>query len=199
MPTWLTLRPAEDAAAILAPAASAVRRGELVIFPTETVYGIAARADDQAALQALYAAKGRPPGKPCAYHIGDWQMFHQLAGSVPDHLMKLITSCWPGPVTFLLNVQNETRGFRFPSQPIGQLFLHLCGVPVLGTSANRTGAPSPCDAQSTRDVAPHVAYVIDAGPTPLRGDSTVIDLTRTPPVCVRRGVAPWPPPSQSNV
>jgi len=199
MPTWLDLHSAGDATAVLSPAADAVRRGALVIFPTETVYGIAARADDPAALQALYAAKGRPPDKPCAYHIGDWEMFHLLAGSVPDELMKLITSCWPGPVTFLLNVQGETRGFRFPRHPAGQLFLHLCGVPVLGTSANRSGAPSPCDAQSTRDVAPYAAFVIDAGPTPLRGDSTVIDLTCIPPVCVRHGVAPWPPPSPSNV
>lgn len=192
---WLDVRAAGDAAALLAPAAEAVRQGALVIFPTETVYGIAARANDPAALHALYAAKGRPPEKPCAFHIGDWEMFHHLAGVPAPALMDIIRSCWPGPVTFLLNVQGEKRGFRFPSHPIGQLFLHLCGVPVLGTSANLSGTPSPCDADATRDVAPHCAYVIDAGPTSLHGDSTVVDLTHTPPVCVRRGVAPWPPVS----
>lgn len=194
---WIDLHAVGDAAAVLAPAAEAVRRGALVIFPTETVYGIAARADDPAALQALYAAKGRPPEKPCAYHIGDWEMFHHLAGAQTTAFMEIIRPCWPGPVTFLLNVHGETRGFRFPNHPIGQLFLHMCCVPVLGTSANRSGAPSPCDAAATRDVALHCAYVIDAGPTPLRGDSTVVDLTCTPPVCVRRGVAPWPPVSSS--
>lgn len=196
---WLDLRAAGDAAAALAPAADAVRHGALVIFPTETVYGIAARADDPAAVQALYAAKGRPPEKPCAYHIGDWEMFHHLAGAQSSEILNLVQPCWPGPVTFLLNVRGALRGFRFPSHPIGQLFLHMCGITVLGTSANCSGAPSPCDAESTREVAPHAAYVIDAGPTPLRGDSTVVDLTCTPAVCVRRGVAPWPPDAPSSL
>ncbi|MCX7847100.1 MAG: L-threonylcarbamoyladenylate synthase [bacterium] len=198
MSTWIHVDPSADAASALAAAAEAVRRGALVIFPTETVYGIAARADDPAALQALYAAKGRPPEKPCAYHIGDWEIFAQLAGPQPPDILALLRRSWPGPVTFLLRVKDETRGFRFPSHAIGQQFLHLCGVPVFGTSANRSGAPSPCDAEATREVAPYAAYVIDAGPTPLRGDSTVVDLTQDPPVCVRRGVAPWPPADCSS-
>lgn len=198
MPTWLEVDDVAEAAAALLPAAEAVRQGELVIFPTETVYGIAARADSPRAVQALYAAKGRPLEKACAYHIGDWEMFVELAGPQPEEKLRLIRQCWPGPITFLVHVGGEKRGFRFPSHPIGQLFLHLCGVPVLGTSANRSGAPSPCDAAATGDVADHVAYVIDSGPTPLRGDSTVIDLTCDPPACVRRGVAPWPPTFMSS-
>jgi len=182
-----------DYAALLSPAIGALRAGALVIFPTETVYGIGVRADDPAGLQALYAAKGRAPEKPCAYHIGDWEMFRRLAGVQPPAVIKLLEQCWPGPVSFLLNCGGEKRGFRFPDHPAAQVLLQQCGVPVLGTSANRSGEPSPRDAAATGAIAMHAAYVIDAGPTRAQGDSTIVDLTCDPPVCVRRGVAPWPP------
>ena len=188
----LVIVPAADLPAALQPAVAALLRGALVIFPTETCYGIGAHADNPAAVQRIYAAKQRPADKPLAYHIGDWAMFHHLAGALTNSIACRLRACWPGPITFLLEVAGTKTGFRFPSDPVAQAFLQACGVPVVATSANLSGEPSPFDAAMTRGVAPHAAVIIDAGPTTLRGDSTIVDLTGDPPVCVRRGVAPWP-------
>ncbi|MCX7005122.1 MAG: L-threonylcarbamoyladenylate synthase [bacterium] len=188
----LVIAPAADLPAALQPAVEALLRGELVIFPTETCYGIGARADNPAAIQRIYAAKQRPAGKPFAYHLGDWAMFNSVVGATTIDILCRLQSHWPGPITFLLDVAEIKTGFRFPSDPVAQAFLQACGVPVVATSANLSGEPSPFDAAMTRGVAPHAAVVIDAGPTTLRGDSTIVDLTVNPPVCVRRGVAPWP-------
>jgi len=188
----LVIAAAADRPAALQPAVVALLRGDLVIFPTETCYGIGARADNPAAVQCIYAAKQRPADKPFAYHLGEWAMFHHLAGPVTNDMLCCLRAHWPGPITFLLEVAGVKTGFRFPSDPVAQAFLQACGVPVVATSANLSGEPSPFDATMTRGVAPHAAVIIDAGPTTLRGDSTIVDLTCNPPVCVRRGVAPWP-------
>jgi L-threonylcarbamoyladenylate synthase len=186
------IRPCSDLAADLQPAVAALQRGELVVFPTETCYGIGARADWLDAVARIYIAKQRPADKPFAYHIGAWSTFWQLTKHVTNDVEGQLRAHWPGPVTFLLDVAGVKTGFRFPSDPVAQALLCACGVPVVATSANLSGEPSPYDAAATRGVAPHAAYVIDAGPTALRGDSTIVDLTCNPPVCVRRGVAPWP-------
>ncbi len=188
----LVIAPAADLPTVLQPAVAALLHGELVIFPTETCYGIGARADNPAAVERIYAAKQRPADKPFAYHIGDWAMFNRLAGTITIDILCRLQSHWPGPITFLLDVAGVKTGFRFPSDPVAQAFLRACGVPVVATSANLSGEPSPYDAAATSNVAAHAAYVLDAGPTALRGDSTMVDLTVNPPVCLRRGVAPWP-------
>jgi L-threonylcarbamoyladenylate synthase len=174
-------------------AAAAIRNGECVIFPTETCYGIAARADDSKAVARLYDAKKRPADKPCAYHIGDWNMFHTIAGAQNESVMHILSKHLPGPVTFLLDVQGKTHGFRFPAHPLAQAFLTACAVPVIATSANISGTKSPVSADDTLALAKYTAYLIDAGSTPLRGDSTLIDLTVTPPRCLRKGVGEWNP------
>jgi L-threonylcarbamoyladenylate synthase len=191
MPPFV-IRPGSDLTVALQPAVDALLRGLLVVFPTETCYGIGARADRPDAVQRIYAAKQRPADKPFAYHIGDWAMFNQLAGPAANDIGCRLRAHWPGPVTFLLDVAGVKTGFRFPSDPVAQALLCACGVPVVATSANLSGEPSPYDAAATHSVASHVAYVIDAGPTALRGDSTIVDLTCNPPACIRRGVAPWP-------
>jgi L-threonylcarbamoyladenylate synthase len=183
---------AADASTSLQSAVAAIRRGELVVFPTETVYGIGARADMPDAVRRIYIAKARPPEKPLAFHIGDWDMFARIAGAQPERVIKLLRAYWPGPVTFLCDVAGQKTGFRFPSDPVAQALLKQSELPVVGTSANRSGEPSPTDVAMTASVAPCAAVLLDAGPTALRGDSTIIDVTCEPPVCVRRGVAPWP-------
>ena len=120
----------------LEPAAQAIRAGKLVIFPTETIYGLAARADMPSAIQKIYSAKKRPSNKPFAYHIGSWNMFNKIAGNVPDDILNLLKSYWPGPITFLININGIKTGFRFPDCPVAITFLEACGVPVMATSAN---------------------------------------------------------------
>jgi L-threonylcarbamoyladenylate synthase len=184
-------REQDGLAALIAPAADALRGGEIVIFPTETVYGIGAAADRIDAVLRIYAVKQRPTDKPLGYHVGSWAMFRRIAGEVSDEVAALLRRHWPGPLTFLLQVQGATVGFRFPSDPVAQAFLDACGVPVVATSANISGKASPVNVEMTAGLAYAAAYVIDAGPTTWNGDSTIVDLTVQPPRCVRRGVVPW--------
>jgi L-threonylcarbamoyladenylate synthase len=175
----------------VAPAADALRAGELVIFPTETVYGLGAAAGCRDAVVRIYAVKQRATDKPLGYHIGSWEMFDRIAGQVPQATRALLERHWPGPTTFLLKVGDEKVGFRFPSDPVAQCLLTTADVPVVATSANISGADSPTHAGMTDALAYCAAYVIDAGPTMWRGDSTIVDLAEEPPRCVRRGVVPW--------
>ncbi len=191
-PTKISItRETPDMTNALLPAVEAIKRGELVVFPTETVYGIAARADMPDAVQRIYDAKTRPPDKPLAFHIGSWRMLRRIAGALPDDVREALKEYWPGPVTFLLDVGGRKLGFRFPDHPVARSFLRACEMPVLATSANSSGAPSPINADMAASLAEHASYIIDAGPTSLAGDSTVVDLTVSPPQCLRRGVAEW--------
>jgi len=172
----------------LAPAAAALRSGNLVIFPTETVYGVCASAENPEAIKKIFKAKKRSIGKPFAFHIGSWETFYQIAGDVPKNKLKILEKYWPGPITFLLNVNNEKIGFRFPDNPVACNFLNECKVPVVGTSANISDQPSPINIEMTSGIWEDVAYAIDSGPTDHRGDSTVVDLSVSPPKCLREGI-----------
>ena len=169
------------------PAAEAVRRGELVIFPTETVYGIAARADMPSAIQKIYTAKGRVENKPFAYHVGSWEMLFKITGKLPDNILGLLKKYLPGAYTFLLDINGIKTGIRFPTCQIAQSFLERCDCPVMATSANISGEPSPTNIEMTTAVQKSAAYVIDAGETPKKGASTVVDLTTNPPTVIRQG------------
>jgi len=173
------------------PAAEAIRRGDLVIFPTETVYGIAARADMPAAVQKIYIAKDRPIGKPFAYHIGSREMMFRITGEIPKEISELLRRHLPGAYTFLLNINGVKTGIRFPKCPVAQAFLNECNCPVMATSANISDEPSPTNIDMTADIQKFAAYIIDFGPTPEKGESTVVDLTTSPPTVVRHGSGKW--------
>ncbi len=177
-----------DYSEMLTPAVEALLSGDIVIFPTETVYGVGARADNPEAVDKIYRAKTRPSGKPFAYHIGSWEIFYQIAGDVTENNLKILKKYWPGPITFLLNVNNEKVGFRFPDNDVARCFLNKCGVPVVATSANISDEPSPLNVEMTSGIWNNVAYAIDSGPTAFSGDSTVVDLTVNPQECLRNGI-----------
>ena len=173
------------------PAAKAVQQGDIVIFPTETVYGIAARADMPEAIQKIYAAKQRKEDKPFAYHIGSFEMMNRITGKLPEDISAILKKYLPGPYTFLLNINGTKTGIRFPECPVAQAFLNECGCPVMATSANVSGEPSPTNINMTAAVQESAAYVIDFGETPEKGASTVIDLTTNPPTIIRHGSGEW--------
>ena len=175
----------------LIPAAKAIKQGELVIFPTETVYGIAARADMPSAIQKIYDAKNRPSGKPFAYHIGSWEMMLRITGKLPENILKILKTYLPGAYTFLLNINGVKIGVRFPTCPVAQTFLDECNCPVMATSANISNEPSPTNIDMTTAIQKYAAYIIDAGPTHEKGESTVVDLTTNPPKVVRQGSGWW--------
>jgi len=176
---------------IIQPAAEAIKRGELVIFPTETVYGIAARADMPSAVQKIYSAKKRVADKPFAFHVGNMEMVARIIGKIPKEISDILKVHLPGPYTFLLDINGVKTGIRFPKCPVAQAFLNKCDVPVMATSANISGEPSPTNINMTIAVQKFAAYVIDAGPTPEKGASTVVDLAMHPPTVVRKGTGKW--------
>jgi L-threonylcarbamoyladenylate synthase len=178
---------ATDWKELLEPAAEAIRQGKLVVFPTETVYGIAVRADMPSAVELIYRAKQRPPDKPFAYHIGDWNMVNRICGELSPRNDAILHKYLPGPFTFLVDVNDVKTGIRFPEQPVAQCFLSLCDVPVMATSANLSGQPSPTCIEMTAAVIEETEYAIDSGTTQTGIDSTVVDLTTDPPTILRQG------------
>ncbi len=162
----------------LAEAATLLRRGGLVAFPTETVYGLGADATNTQAIERLNRVKGRPPGKPYSLHLGSVEQFFQLVEEVPALARRLIDRWWPGPLTLIIPRPDGARvGYRVPDHPLAQAFLSACGVPVAAPSANRSGEPPPSHAAAVIDaLGEAIDGVIDGGPTRLGRESTVVEV-----------------------
>lgn len=163
----------------IAEAAAVLRRGGLVAFPTETVYGLGADATSPAAIEKLNAVKGRPPEKPYSLHLhSPDQMRPYLKGSVPKAAQRLIERFWPGPLTIVLaGKDGKTVGFRLPDHPIAAALFKACGVPVAAPSANRSGSPPPTDAAEVQAaLRDGFDCLLDGGPTRLGRESTVVEI-----------------------
>lgn len=179
-------------------AAAALKRGELVAFPTETVYGLGADATNVTAVSQVYAAKGRPSDNPLIVTVADAAMVSQYATITPD-AAKLMDTFWPGPLTIILNILPgrlsmkvtgglQTAAFRNPDDALTRKLIATAGVPIVGPSANTSGKPSPTTADHVlHDLADKIAGVLDDGPTRVGVESTIIDLTVTPPAILRPG------------
>jgi tRNA threonylcarbamoyl adenosine modification protein (Sua5/YciO/YrdC/YwlC family) len=178
-------------------AAVALRRGRLVVFPTETVYGLAARADDPAAVRALRAAKGRDADKPLTVHLARedtpprsrWHRFGDLSPAAH----RLVRRRLPGPLTLVLpELQRGPTGFRVPDDAVAQAVLSMAGVPVVATSVNPAGEdPAVTGADAAIFAAGKASVVLDAGPVRLGTPSTVVRALPGEPVAVlREGAIP---------
>jgi L-threonylcarbamoyladenylate synthase len=185
-------------AAALARAADCLRRGGLVAFPTETVYGLGVHALDRAAVQRLFEAKGRPANDPLIVHIDSAARMHELAARVPDAALMLAARFWPGPLTLVLPraarvPENVTAGLdtvaiRVPAHPVARALLAAAGLPVAAPSANLFSRPSPTRASHVLDdLAGRIDLVVDGGPTPVGVESTVLDLSGEVPTILRPG------------
>lgn len=196
---------ASDPAAI-EQAADILAQGGLLGLPTETVYGLAARADDDQAVARIYAAKGRPVGHPLIVHVADAAAAEHFAAEgflqqLPDHAAALMQTFWPGPLTVIVprrpdvaNAaagQHATIGLRCPAHPAAQAVLQALkarGVPGLAApSANRFGRVSPTTAQHVQDELGADLLVLDGGPCDVGIESTIVDCTRGVPVLLRPG------------
>ena len=173
----------------ISSAAKVIRDGGLVVFPTETVYGIAANFLDDSAVARLYRVKARPAGKPFTVHISDKSMIKDMGCLITETAEKLINKFWPGPVTIILASDSGAKvGFRMPANKIALELIRSSGVPIVAPSANLSGVNPPATAQQAlRDLAGKVDMVIDGGRTDIGVESTVIDLTIDPPVILRVG------------
>ena len=189
-----------DAAAI-AEAARLLAAGELVAFPTETVYGLGARALEPAAIARIFAAKGRPATHPLIAHVADAAGAEQLTTRWDARAARLAARFWPGPLTLIVprapSVPAELSGgkptvaVRAPAHPVAQALLRALGEPIAAPSANRYQTLSPTTAQHVvRSLGDAVPLVLDGGPCAAGLESTVLDLTVEPPRLLRPGALP---------
>jgi L-threonylcarbamoyladenylate synthase len=182
----------------LREAAAILRRGGLVAFPTETVYGLGAAVNHPQAIQRLYAVKGRPVDNPLIVHLDSYQRLPAVAVAVPPAARRLAGKFWPGPLTMVLpkkaTVPAEvsaglpTVAVRVPAHPVALRLLELAGIPVAAPSANLSGRPSPTrGSHVVEDLDGLVEMILDAGPTGVGVESTVLDLTGETPRILRPG------------
>ena len=155
--------------------ASLIRRGELVAFPTETVYGLGANALDAKAVEKIYEAKGRPGDNPLIVHIADFDAVRPLVEELPEKAEKLMEAFWPGPLTLILKkssiVPDRTTGglntvaIRMPNNPVALALIRESRVPIAAPSANRSGRPSPTEARHVaEDLMGRIPMILDGGP-----------------------------------
>jgi L-threonylcarbamoyladenylate synthase len=181
----------------IAQAAKILRDGGTVAFPTETVYGLGANALDATAVSAIFAAKERPSWDPIIVHVSDRAMLDQVA-TVSPQAERLIAAFWPGPLTLLLprtkavpdsvTAGRPLVGVRMPAHPIALALIEAAGIPIAAPSANRFGRTSPTTAAHVLDDLDHrIDAVLDAGPTTVGVESTVLDPNQSPIVLYRPG------------
>ncbi|EAE7094440.1 threonylcarbamoyl-AMP synthase [Listeria monocytogenes] len=185
--------------AIYQEAAELLQNGECVAFPTETVYGLGADATNQAAIQKIYAAKGRPSDNPLIVHIARPDQMNSFVSSYPPKAIQLMEKFWPGPLTVILPLKKDslaanvsaglsTVGVRMPEHPVSLALINAANVPVAAPSANRSGKPSPTTADHViEDLDGKIAGIIDGGPTGVGLESTVIDCSSEMPIILRPG------------
>ena len=169
--------------------AAACKEGKVIAFPTETVYGIGGRMSAPEIEKRLRKIKGRSDAKPFSYHIGDWTMLDTLQVKRTPLVRSFARQFWPGPVTLIVwDLAGQKIGIRFPKNKIAVALIQEVGEPLIATSANGSGKPSPHTAHQVAEQLPS-AYdrLIDGGKTELMLDSTVVDLTGEVPVILRKG------------
>ncbi|NLN76820.1 MAG: threonylcarbamoyl-AMP synthase [Armatimonadetes bacterium] len=179
-------------------AVEALRRGELIIFPTETVYGLAADAFNESAVRAVYAAKGRLNNQPLPVQVGDIEDVSKAAEYMSAEARRLAVLYWPGPLTMILpkaaglsdliTCGGSTVGLRIPDHPVALALLREFGSVMVATSANKTGDMPPTTASQAADgVGESVTMILDGGTSESGIASTVVDLTVSPPKILRMG------------
>lgn len=179
-------------------AAEILKRGGLVAFPTETVYGLGADASSAVAIARLYAVKGRPGAHPVIVHFADAEGAFTWAREVPEAARKLAARFWPGPLTLILKRApqvgdfitggQDTVGVRVPMHPLARELLDAFGGGLAAPSANRFGRVSPTTAQHAReDLGDDVELVLDGGPCGVGIESTIVDVSRGGAVLLRPG------------
>ncbi len=186
---------------LLIPCAQALRRGELVAFPTETVYGLGANALSREAVSRIFVAKGRPQDNPLIVHVSRVESVEPLVKNICPKASELMHLFWPGPLTLLFPKSERvpdlvTAGLpnvaiRMPEHPIAQRLIDLAGVPLAAPSANVSGRPSPTTFHEVlSDLDGKVEYIIDGGGSGIGVESTVLDLSGPIPRVLRPGGLP---------
>lgn len=175
-----------------------IAAGELVAFPTETVYGLGGDAFHPEAAKKIYEAKGRPSDNPLIVHIAEVSDLERVAKQVPEKAKKLAEEFWPGPLTMVVWKSDEvpyattggldTVAVRMPNHPVALELIRRSGKLIAAPSANTSGRPSPTEASHVMgDLEGRIAMVLDGGPVGIGIESTIIDLTEEKPMVLRPG------------
>lgn len=185
---------------LIAQAAALLKNGQLVAFPTETVYGLGADAYDPEAVKRVFEVKGRPPQSPLLVHVSNLQQVYGLTTEVSPLARLLMERFWPGPLALILPASarvpavvlggKTSVGLRMPSHPVALALIEEAG-PIAAPSANLSGRPSPVSAEHVvDDLDGKIAAILDAGSTGFGLESTILDISREKPEVVRQGGLP---------
>ena len=187
----------ENLTNIIRRAVRIIKSGGVVAFPTETVYGIGASTFSRKGIRKIYKLKGRPADNPLIVHISDERDIYKVARDVPEKALKLASKFWPGPLTLILKKRRripheatgglDTVAVRMPAHPIALKLIKESGVPIAAPSANISGKPSPTKSEHVRKYFGEKVFIIDGGETKYGIESTVVDLTSSPPRILRSG------------
>ncbi|HQE93053.1 MAG TPA: L-threonylcarbamoyladenylate synthase [Anaerolineae bacterium] len=183
---------------LIQQAAMVLRRGGLVAFPTETVYGLGANALDAEAVQGIFVAKGRPAYDPLIVHLAEGDALSQVVADAPPLAYTLAARFWPGPLTLVLprspqvplavTAGGPTVAVRVPAHPVALALIRTAGFPIAAPSANRFGHLSPTQAAHVLDdLEGRIDVILDGGPTPVGVESTVLSLVTPVPTLLRPG------------
>ena len=184
---------------VVSRAAELLRAGQVVALPTETVYGLAANALDEKAVAKIFQIKGRPPGNPVIVHVANLEMAKRCVKVFPSLAEKLAKAFWPGPLTLVLpraeaipkmvTAGGETVGIRWPSHPLIQAVIRECDFPLAAPSANLSNQISPTSAGHVhKQLDGKIPVIVDGGQAAVGIESTVLDLTVSPPQILRPGM-----------
>ncbi|WP_203649737.1 L-threonylcarbamoyladenylate synthase [Secundilactobacillus yichangensis] len=180
-------------------AAQLLKQGELVAFPTETVYGLGADATNEQAASNVYKAKGRPSDNPLIVTVSSIKMVEHYAQPLSDQVKQLMAKFWPGSLTIVLPLKPgtlsktvtgglDTAAFRMPKNQVTLKLIATAGIPIVGPSANTSGKPSPTLAKHVyHDLNGKIAGIVDDGPTQVGVESTIIDMSTGTPTILRPG------------
>ncbi|MER3602254.1 MAG: threonylcarbamoyl-AMP synthase [Nitrososphaerota archaeon] len=194
----LKVNPLEPEAGPISEAARAIRNGQLVAFPTETVYGLGADALNARAVRRIFEVKRRPPDNPIIVHISELEQLRFVAEEVPAEAERLARKFWPGPLTLVLRRSERippevsaglhTVAVRMPAHRVALALIREAGTPIAAPSANLATRPSPTRAEHVlQDIGSEVELILDGGETPLGVESTVLSLVSEPPLLLRPG------------
>lgn len=178
-----------------------MRGGRLIVYPTDTVYGLGCRIDDPQAVGRIFEIKRRPAAEALPVLLADAGQLEEYVVSVPAGARRLISRFWPGPLTLIFRRSDripavvaaggDTVAVRVPGHPVPRALVRGLGIPIVGTSANSHGMPAPTTAQAAVfDLGDRVDLVLDGGRAPLGRESTMVDVTGEVPRVVREGAIP---------
>lgn len=183
---------------VIKEAGEILRKGGLVAFPTETVYGLGADALNEKAARKIYAAKGRPSDNPLIVHITNMEALEKIVTDIPEAARTVAARYWPGPLTMIFNKSSivpygttgglDTVAVRMPSHEIARAVIDAGGGYIAAPSANTSGRPSPTKAEHVReDLEGRIDMIVDGGSVEIGVESTILDLSVTPPMILRPG------------